>query len=328
MANGDRKSLQTDRVILVPGPPEEVAIVEEVYRRLVHDRQTEREIADLLNARGVRTDRDRPWTRATIHQLLTNPKYIGANVYNRRSFKLKEKHVKNPPEMWIRRDDAFEPIVDIELFREAQLIIAARHKSYTDEDMLRLLQQLRERDGKLSGILIDETEGMPSSAAYQHRFKSLLRAYQLIGYTPERDYSYLEINRALRGFHHNHVAMIIGQLSETGASVRQDPKTAVLTINDEFTASLILARCRESPTGNLRWLLRLDTSLAPDVTIGARLAPGNQTILDYYLLPGIDCLSAQLRLAPENGIVLDVYRFETLSFFISLAYRTTIEETA
>jgi hypothetical protein len=30
-----------------------------------------------------------PLTRATVHQVLTNPKYIGANISNRGSFKLK-----------------------------------------------------------------------------------------------------------------------------------------------------------------------------------------------------------------------------------------------
>src|SRR5271165_1228826 len=46
LARGERKSLQTDRVILVPGPPEEVAVVREVYQRFIQDRQNELEIAD------------------------------------------------------------------------------------------------------------------------------------------------------------------------------------------------------------------------------------------------------------------------------------------
>jgi len=35
---------------------------------------------------------------ATVHQVLTNPKYIGANIYYRRSFKLKHKRIqrRNP----------------------------------------------------------------------------------------------------------------------------------------------------------------------------------------------------------------------------------------
>jgi hypothetical protein len=48
------------------------------------------------------------WTRATVHQVLTNPKYIGANIYNRRSFKLKHRRVNNPTQMWIWRDSAID----------------------------------------------------------------------------------------------------------------------------------------------------------------------------------------------------------------------------
>ena len=51
------------------------------------------------------------------------------------------------------------------------------------------------------GLLIDEAETGASSAVYQTRFGSLLRAYQMIGFTPMRDYRYIEINRHLRRLH-------------------------------------------------------------------------------------------------------------------------------
>jgi hypothetical protein len=63
--------------------------------------QTEREIAEQLNGAGILGEHGRPWTRATVHQVSTNPKYIGANIYNRRSFKLKHKRINNPVDMWI-----------------------------------------------------------------------------------------------------------------------------------------------------------------------------------------------------------------------------------
>jgi DNA invertase Pin-like site-specific DNA recombinase len=328
LARGDRKSLQTDRVVLVPGPKDEIELVQEIYRRFTEDRQAEGQIAELLNARGVVSDFGRPWTRASVHQILTNPKYIGSNVYNRRSFKLKRKRMTNPPEMWIYREQAFESIVPIELFQRAQEIIATRHHRYSDEQMLELLRRLLSERGSLSGILIDETTDMPSSGAYRSRFKSLLRAYQLIGYTPIRDLAYIDINRRLREYHSSQVEAMIAELAAAGASVRTSAQNGLLTVNEEFTADLVLGRCREVSPGNYRWLLRLDTSLAPDITIAARLAPGNASILDYYLLPSIDALAERLRLAPQNGFLLDVYRFEDLSFFFNLTRRRAIEEAA
>jgi len=328
LVRGEHKSIQTDRVILVPGPDDEIAVVKEVYDRFTRDRRTEREIALWLNARGVLTDLGRPWTRGTVHQLLTNPKYAGANVYNRRSSKLKRKRVENPPEIWVRREGAFKPIVSLEQFAETLAIVASRHRHFTDEQLLECLKNLLARFGSLSGILIDESEDMPSSTVYRHRFGSLIRAYELIGYTPVRDYRYIEANRALRELHRQQCASIIDQLRDNGARVQRNPVSDLLTINEEFTTSVVLARCRETLAGTHRWLVRLENSLDPDVTVAARLRPGNQEILDYYLLPSMDALVDKLRLAPENGIVLDVHRFENLSFLISMARRVAIEEAA
>jgi len=89
LGRGERKSLQTDRVILVPGPQNEIQVVQNIHARFVMDKQTEREIAEQLNGAEILGERGRPWTRATVHQVLTNPKYIGANIYNRRSSRLR-----------------------------------------------------------------------------------------------------------------------------------------------------------------------------------------------------------------------------------------------
>jgi hypothetical protein len=53
---------------------------------------------------------------------LTNPKYVGDSVWNRTSFKLKKARVRISPDMWIRADGAFEPIVERHLFDAAQVI--------------------------------------------------------------------------------------------------------------------------------------------------------------------------------------------------------------
>ena len=131
LTRGEHKSIQTDRVVLVPGPPEEVETVRWIYRSFVEGK-IEREIADALNERGLATDLGRPWTRGTVHQILINEKYIGNNVWNRGSFKLKKKRVRNNSDMWIRSEGAFEPIVDRSLFEAVKAII--RERSYKLSD--------------------------------------------------------------------------------------------------------------------------------------------------------------------------------------------------
>ena len=161
LTRGKHKSIQTDRVILVPGPESETQVVREVYDLFTQDHSTEKDIAAQLNERGLVTDLGRRWTGGVVRQILTNPKYAGANVYNRRSFKLKRKRVANPPEMWIRCDNAFTPIVPLEQFTQALAIIESRHTHLTDEQLLERLRDLLARIGELSGILIDEAEDMP-----------------------------------------------------------------------------------------------------------------------------------------------------------------------
>src|SRR5262249_34075185 len=154
-----------------------------------------------LNARKVTTDLGRPWTRGTVHQVLINEKYVGNNVWNRVSFKLKKTRTRNTPDMWIRANGAFDLVVDRGLFEAAQTIIRERFRRLSDNDMLDSLRRLLQERGYLSGLIIDEAEYLPSSSAYQSRFGSLLRAYQLVGFTPYRDYRYIEINRILREMH-------------------------------------------------------------------------------------------------------------------------------
>src|SRR5450830_577357 len=63
LSRGEHKSLQTDRVILQPGPDAEVAVVNRIYRWFVDDNLTESEIAERLNTQGIRTDLGHDWTR-------------------------------------------------------------------------------------------------------------------------------------------------------------------------------------------------------------------------------------------------------------------------
>lgn len=185
-----------------------------------------------------------------------------------------------------------------------------------------------QRNGYLSGLLIDEADATPSSGAYQSRFGSLLRAYQLVGFTPDRDYRYIGINRELRRMHPEVVAEVIAGVEQAGGTVEQDQTTDVLTINGEFTSSIVVVRCKESAAGSLRWHIRLDTGLMTDLTVAVRLNPNNKHPLDYYLLPALDMSLPRLRLAENNGISIDSYRFESLEAFFDLAARVKLSEVA
>jgi DNA invertase Pin-like site-specific DNA recombinase len=326
--SGERKSLQTDRVILVPGPPQEVEIVRRIFSDFTESEKSEQQIANGLNDAGIVHSARRPWTRATVCAVLRNPKYMGSNVYNRRSFKLRRKRVRNPPEMWIARADAFESVVSKNVFERAQFLIAERSRRYSDDELLAFLRMLLRQRGILSGFIIDEAEDIPGSEIYRSRFGSLPRAYSLIGWTPSRDYEYLEINRRLRGRYREVVESILQDLRSKSAHVSKDDKTDLITINREYTASLILARCHTTSAGSHRWIVRFDGALEPDITIAARFDSANASIMDYYLLPRLADLGRSLRLRFHNPLFLEVFRFNDLHFFSELARRASSEYAA
>ena len=328
LSKGEQKSLQTDRVILVPGPVEEQRTVRWMYEQFVNLHWTEAEIAEALNQQGIKTDLGRDWNRGTVRQILTNEKYIGNNVYNRTSFKLKRKHVQNTSDIWVRKNGAFQAVVSDELFYKAQGIVQERNRRYSEEELISMLRRLAGRCGPITAAAIDAADGIPPAATYRSRFGSLLAAYRHADCLPDRNYEYVETNRLLRKKWPTMVSDVQQKLQTVGASVTEDAETGYLLINGEYSASVVLSRCRKTRGGSLRWHAKFDTTLAPDITILARMDSNNRTPADFYLLPIMDIESPRLLLCEENGAYLDTYQFGSLDYFASLAARQQIEVAA
>src|SRR3546814_20393622 len=76
---------------------------------------------------------------------------------------------------------------------------------------------------------------------------------------------------------------IVTGLSRAGAAVMRAAETDLLEVNGEFSLSVVIARCKETPTGALRWRLRFDTGLHPDITVAMRMASDKRRPLSFYL---------------------------------------------
>ena len=323
---GEHKSLQTDRVILMPGPPEEVEIVNDMFRWLIRDDLRLSDIAGRLNGMRVTTDLGRRWNAQTVRQVLTNEKYVGNNIFNRQSFKLKKLRVDNPPEMWIRKVGAFEGIVPIEIFFTAQQILIARATQYSDQELLDKLRRLYQIKGWLTGLFIDEAPDLPSAATYSSRFGSLARAYEMVGFHPLRSSEHLEVNRRLRRLHPQIIERTQTSITELGGSVWRDPKTDLLHVNQELVVSLVMARCYTLPNGRPRWRILFDHAQnAPDITVAIRLDHVNQSELDYFVLPKLDLPLGGFQLSDSNRTSFDCFRFDDLSFFYGMSQRQRVQ---
>ena len=330
---GEHKSLQTDRVILMPGPQAEVDTVTQMFGWLNDDDLSISEIVNRLNAQSVLNEFELPWHYATVRQVLTNEKYIGNNVYNRHSFKLKKKHVDNPPQMWIRKEGAFVGIVPVETFMRAQEILAERSRKLSDQELLEHLKRLYAETGRLSGSIINQNPGSPGTTVYAQRFGSLSKAYQLVGFSPVRNLEFLELNRRLRTLHPEIIHRTQQTIADLGGSVQRDPKTDLLTLNDELVISLVLARCQTLPSGHRRWRIRFDPArFKPDLTLAVRLDASNAGELDYYLLPRLDWPSPEIHLTQyaneRRDADFECFRFDNLNFFYGMSQRCRLQRPA
>ncbi|MES0000085.1 recombinase family protein [Mesorhizobium sp. M0051] len=324
LALKEYKNLQTDRVILTPGPPDEIATVRWIYDEYVKAGRTELQIARSLNARGVVTDLNRPWKRESIRQILSNEKYVGNNVWNHQSCKLKKKKVTNDATRLVRADGAFEPIVDRRIFDRARAIADARSFRMSNDQMLVVLSRLLERYGTLSGPIMDAAQDCPPSSRYRKKFGSLLRAYMLVGYDPSQNYRFLDIRKRLREILEEVVQTTIASIDHAGGSAVRQGELGVLRVNNEFTVSIAMARCRNTPYGYPHWLAAPEQCIAPDVKVAIRMSPDNQTILDYLIAPANEIGGKPLNLVLNKRLAFNTFFFRSLDPLFALAERAAI----
>jgi DNA invertase Pin-like site-specific DNA recombinase len=112
LAFGERKSIATDRVVLVPGSAQEVQVVRDVYRMLIYGGLPIHAITRELNRNGVPYQGNARWTHHTVAEVLTNPKYAGIHAYGRTTSRLYTPTVRLPKCDWVVSHGAFEPVVD------------------------------------------------------------------------------------------------------------------------------------------------------------------------------------------------------------------------
>jgi len=143
--------------------------------------------------------------------------------------------------------------------------------------------------------------------------------HQLISYTPERDLAFVEINQRLRKLHPEIIEEVVRSLEMQGGKIVRNVETDLLLVNGMFSVSIVIARCQTTASDAMRWLVRMDAGLTPDITIVVRMDAPNQAPLDYYVLPTLDIHGGNLRIREDNGIFLDGYRFETLDYFFGMA---------
>ena len=184
LERGEQKAVQSHRVILIPGPDAEVAVVRRIYRLFLEEGVSRTQLVRLLNQEAVPYGDGRPWSYQRVKNVLTNPVYAGDQVFGRWAQALGASPVRRPREDWITAQGAVAPLIPRQAQASAARIIAARMVMLDDQSMLQRLAALLAEKGQLTSSLIKAAEDLPCPATYRNRFGSLLKAYAAIGYDP------------------------------------------------------------------------------------------------------------------------------------------------
>ncbi|MGB8789446.1 MAG: recombinase family protein [Candidatus Acidiferrales bacterium] len=289
LALRERKSIATDRVILVPGPSHEVHVAREIFRMLISERRTVYAIARQLNRIGIPYCGDSPWDYEAVYAVLTSPKYAGCHVFGRTSSKLYTPMVRVPRSEWIVAPDAFEPIIDATTFDEAQRILKHRTFNKSNEDLLESLRALLASKGRLSLTLIKNSPDLPSPSTYRHRFGSLRRAYELIGYGRVGDFGSIDVRRRTRALRDELLAQIVSLFPNDVAIIRHGGRWRPrLRLRSGVIVAVLIARSMRVWKGAVRWRVDPNAHERKLVTLVARLDEENRSVLDLFVFPKID----------------------------------------
>lgn len=188
LERGEHKAITSERTTLVPGPPDEIETLRRIFRLYVIDGLTYTGVSRRLNLEGRPAEAGALWTMHRVRQVITNEKYVGVNVYGRRQSILGKGTRPRDRDSWQRAPDAFEPIISAEMFDLANVNARARRAKprVSDQALLDTLRRLLAEVGYLSSGAMQAASYAYAASVYQRRFGSLSRAYELVGYQPNR----------------------------------------------------------------------------------------------------------------------------------------------
>ncbi len=124
---------------LLEAHPVECHVVRRIFEWRIVERLSYQAIADRLNLDLITNPPPQPvraetaighWTYSNVRDIVTNPKYTGHMVWNRRARKGGGRNRPNPVEEWIwSPEPVHETLVDLETFVQAQQVAELRERS-------------------------------------------------------------------------------------------------------------------------------------------------------------------------------------------------------
>ena len=312
LATGEYKSLSTDRIILVPGPKSEVECVRQIYDMVLHHRKNPRQIADVLNLRGIPYRDGKSWPGYAVERILKNWNYTGSNVWNRTSRALGRSCIRRPPESWIAKPDAFAPIIDRRIFDRVQRLRKDSNR-WSDKELLEKLKRLLVRKGEVSVKLIETTPGMASSTTYYQHFGNLRHLYSLIGYSGlPRAFDRSDRRKRTQGLRDDLIGRILALFpKKVKVSRPVENQSPILDLDSGVRVAVRI--CNRRP-GEVGWRLYMSaSSRRADIILLCLLDRRNDAIDKLYVVPCVDSLAKEQTLTANSSLLATSISLDDLS---------------
>ena len=303
---GEHKAIHNQRTTLVPGDDHEVDTIREIFKLFINKHLSNDDIAATLNQRQIPSPGKSTWSKSSVNMILCNEIYAGTMVWNKTSQKLNSKSVHNPPESWVRTEQAFKPIVSKEQFDLAQQIMREAEerlrKKYSDADMLARLHALYKQYGMISHSLISFDEEMVSPGRYVSQFHSLNMAYQAM----------------FRDIISKRKDEIAAQVQTLGYKV--DLRDDFIVINNY--ASMHIQPCVPIPFGyEAYWSFRPDKRAQVDLTLGVPLSNnGEFQVLGYTIFPRMMTFRREINIRSTMGDRWDMYSWSLVDVLANFSH--------
>ncbi len=289
LSEGDQKYFQNDRVILVPGPEEDVAVVRKMFQLFVEEHRSLDAIAKTLNEQGFRTSSRKCWRGTTVKIILQSERYAGHLYYNRGSQKLGSKREPNSQSEWVRALDVIDPIIDASTFAAAQKRLAKKKldsvRSFSDADLLNHLTAVWCVAGRLSSGAMWSVPHTPSSGTYGIHFGSLRKAFDLVGYRQTRPYQYAQHSALLHRITRDLICKLTEAVQRRGGAIRLDPGGDILHIDERVSVTVAVLPYLSPPLRSPGWWFHVRFFDPGDLLFLVRLNEQNESVLDRYLMP-------------------------------------------
>jgi len=117
---GEHKQIANERVSFTPKNDDTTEVVKTIFNLFVKERYSIPDIVAYLGLKEISSANGKLWDRSKVIKILTDETYIGTRIYNKTWGRLKQKSHQNPRSEWIIVPNAFDSIIDEQLFKEAQ----------------------------------------------------------------------------------------------------------------------------------------------------------------------------------------------------------------